>query len=174
VKKKPTWTDKLDVQANLDRRLPRLADKYLAQGRRALAKGHNWKEVHEFRLATKRLRYTFELFADTYGSALDKPIEQLKHVQTALGDANDCLITAGLIEKVSGMEEIHGRLTAKAESKLKKLRAWWTLNFVSDNADQAGLINLPANKTRIEPVPQAKPGSAPKRSQSRPGSNGKR
>ena len=50
--------------------------------------------MHAFRLKTKRLRYTLELFRACYGPSFEQRIEALKEMQTLLGEINDC--AAGL------------------------------------------------------------------------------
>jgi hypothetical protein len=48
------------------------------------------EELHAFRLKTKRLRYTLELFRPCYSAALEQRLELLREIQTVLGDLNDC------------------------------------------------------------------------------------
>jgi len=123
------WRADLDVNENLRRRLPKLARKYFNRGDRALSMRHGWDDIHEFRLETKRFRYTLELFRSQYGPALERRIDDLKHVQKLLGEANDCIVTSELLETLPGSEELRGHLTARAESKVKKLSTWWRANL---------------------------------------------
>ena len=141
MKKKP-WSDELDVTANLRRRLPKLARKYFSRSRYALAKKRGWDEIHEFRLATKRFRYTLELFRPEYGPGLEKRIDELKQVQKLLGDANDCMVTATLLEPLPDTAELRAELAATAESKLNKLRSWWRANLASKAAEERWVLYL--------------------------------
>lgn len=48
------------------------------------------EELHEMRIAAKRLRYTLEIFAPLYEKRLEPPIKVVKEIQTLLGDLHDC------------------------------------------------------------------------------------
>ena len=143
VKKiKQQWSAELDVAANLRRRLPKLARKYFNRGQHALGSNRGWDEIHEFRLETKRFRYTLELFRSEYGPGLEKRIDELRHVQTLLGDANDCVMTAALLDPLPDTEELRSQLKAKAESKLDKLRLWWRANLGSAASEERWILYL--------------------------------
>ncbi|MEI9973986.1 MAG: CHAD domain-containing protein [Ignavibacteriota bacterium] len=47
-------------------------------------------ELHVIRLATKRVRYTLELFRPCYGPGLELRITSLQRLQQLLGEVNDC------------------------------------------------------------------------------------
>lgn len=47
-------------------------------------------ELHEMRIAAKRLRYTLEIFAPLYGKRFDKPLKIIKEIQERLGSLHDC------------------------------------------------------------------------------------
>lgn len=47
-------------------------------------------ELHEMRIAAKRLRYTLEIFAPAYNGALDRFAESVRALQQSLGDLHDC------------------------------------------------------------------------------------
>jgi CHAD domain-containing protein len=46
-------------------------------------------ELHEMRIAAKRLRYTLEIFAPLYGAELTAAIESVKSIQEQLGAIHD-------------------------------------------------------------------------------------
>lgn len=48
------------------------------------------EELHEMRIAAKRLRYTLEIFAPLYEKRLESAIKVVKEIQTLLGDLHDC------------------------------------------------------------------------------------
>jgi CHAD domain-containing protein len=73
--------------------LPMMAGEYFAAGRKMVAANREPKDLHPFRLATKRFRYTLEIFRDVYGPAMADRLKQLKPVQDALGAVNDCVAT---------------------------------------------------------------------------------
>ena len=91
------WDDSASAGANARRRLPVLMRAYYAQGRR-LAGGDLSPEIlHEFRLATKRLRYTVEMFRACYGPGIDRWLVALRQIQDHLGAINDCVATKELV-----------------------------------------------------------------------------
>ena len=127
--KKKLWKRSLTIRDNLRRRLPSMATDYFDAGRTALAPGKTWDEMHQFRLATKRFRYTLEICRPAYGPALDLRIKLLREIQTLLGDINDCVVTAGMVAADAGTEEVREKLAARAEDKTKKLRKYWAAQF---------------------------------------------
>lgn len=54
-------------------------------------------ELHDLRIAAKRLRYTLELFADVLGDTTDVQIERVKAIQEALGNLHDLDVHIALI-----------------------------------------------------------------------------
>lgn len=56
----------------------------------ALADPLRIADHHAMRIATKRLRYTLELFAPLYDDELKAELRELKRLQEALGDLHDC------------------------------------------------------------------------------------
>jgi CHAD domain-containing protein len=162
--RKKLWKRRLDVQGNVRRRLPELAARYIRRGNRAFRKGKEWDDVHKFRIATKRFRYTLELFEGQYGPGLTKRIDELKQLQTLLGDANDCIATAALLNAVPDTADLRTELASKADAKLKKARAWWRSHLGNTDAEHLWLSylqraavdsenggeQLPARKTSVK------------------------
>ena len=128
-KTKKIWDADASVRQNVGRRLPKMARKYLASGTQALEGQSSWEEMHEFRLATKRFRYSVELFGPLYGPGVDTRLEDLRTIQTMLGEANDCIVTAAMLGNATETASARERLQEKAEAKTKKLRAWWRASF---------------------------------------------
>ena len=48
------------------------------------------EELHAMRIASKRLRYTMEVFEPLYDGELKQPLKTVRKVQTMLGDIHDC------------------------------------------------------------------------------------
>ncbi len=123
------WNDALPVADNVARALPSLAEKWFAAGDKALQPGVTWDEMHQFRLLTKRFRYSLEIFAPLYGPSLLKRIEQLRKLQNFLGDINDCITAQTLLglDDVDG--SLHRALAERAEQKTSELRQYWAATF---------------------------------------------
>jgi CHAD domain-containing protein len=57
------------------------------------------EELHDARIATKRLRYTLEMFQPIYETKDGKLLDQLKLLQEELGQVRDADVRIGLIEE---------------------------------------------------------------------------
>jgi CHAD domain-containing protein len=79
MKWKPSGTAAESAQAAL----PKQAQKYFKAGRKAANGKRTPDELHKFRIATKKFRYTLELFEPVYGPTLKR------HIQSILGKLND-------------------------------------------------------------------------------------
>jgi CHAD domain-containing protein len=93
------WDDRAGAAANARRELPRLAASYFARVRELLAEEPSPSKLHRLRLATKRLRYTLELFRPCYGPGLETRLAALRRVQQLLGEVNDSGAAGRLLSK---------------------------------------------------------------------------
>lgn len=125
--KKQRWSESETLAANVQRVLPGLARKWFAAGAAAMQDGVGWPEMHDFRLLTKRFRYTLEIFQPLYGPSLEVRVRQLRKLQTYLGEINDCITTLELVP--ADADEIRGALSARAEEKTAELRRFWAKQF---------------------------------------------
>jgi CHAD domain-containing protein len=102
--------------------LPKLARKYFEAGRKAIEGKRPPEELHEFRLETKRFRYTLELFRPLYGPNLDRNLKSLRELQSALGKISDF---QAIHRVVAGDHELETHLQHAQKAKLKDLRQSW-------------------------------------------------
>ena len=93
------WDDRVGAAANARRKLPALLAAYFANVRGLLEKEPSPPKLHRLRLATKRLRYTLELFRPCYGPGLETRLAELRHVQQLLGEVNDSVATRRFLSK---------------------------------------------------------------------------
>jgi CHAD domain-containing protein len=118
---------------NAHRSLPRLAGEYFAQVRAVLAESSDARDLHRARLATKRFRYTLELFRSCYGPGLETRIATLRRVQQLLGDVNDRVASWTLLSKAMAQSPqrkmVHAFLRHKARHDAAAFRLEWTENF---------------------------------------------
>jgi CHAD domain-containing protein len=84
-----TWNGQAPAADNARKYLPQLVTDYFACGRELLARHPKPAELHALRLATKRLRYTLELFRPCYGPGIRTRIAALRELQQSLGEIND-------------------------------------------------------------------------------------
>jgi CHAD domain-containing protein len=125
------WKNSETIGKNLARVVPALISDYFQAGDQAMSKGVSWKKLHHFRLETKHLRYTLELFESEYGPLFQTKLSELRKVQTMLGDINDCMMTRKLLGKAADMKLARDLLGKKADNKLKKLRNYWKTKFAT-------------------------------------------
>lgn len=97
---------------------------FFRAGRRALRHPRE-KRLHALRLAGKRLRYTIELLAPALDSSTPERLRELKHVQDALGQINDCASARLLTED----EGFHAWLAAEQERQGERFEEYWRRCF---------------------------------------------
>ena len=90
--------------------------------------------MHRFRLHTKALRYTVELFRPCYGPGLDLRLAALRKIQDCLGAMSDYATTKDLIASKlpRGDPErlrLSRLLTARTRRKCAELRRYWGQSF---------------------------------------------
>lgn len=157
------WSDRHGIAANLSRAMPKLVRDYFEAGRKAMKPSRSWDEMHEFRLESKRFRYTLELFQPLYGKRLDPYLERLKQVQDYLGDINDAITARGLLKGVARATEARKMLADRASKKSKKLREYWTQSFDADQSEIIWSAFLASYGSELPP-----PSRAPVRSKRTP------
>ena len=78
-------------------------------------------ELHQMRIAAKRLRYTMEIFADLYGDGLNVYIKAVKKIQKYLGEMHDCVVWLSYLPKFIKVEKKHIVRYKDAEQRLKSI-----------------------------------------------------
>ena len=91
------WMPDESCAMNASHVLPSLAAQYFRHGRTVCVKGTSPEELHEFRLAGKRLRYCLELFGELYGPSMGRRLKTLRDIQRRLGVLSDCDATTALL-----------------------------------------------------------------------------
>jgi CHAD domain-containing protein len=148
------WDERAGPISNARRELPALAADYFAYVREVLAHRTPPAELHRVRLATKRLRYTLELFRDCYGPGLEARLEALRKVQQALGDLNDSVASRELLKKAMGSPAQSARvdkfLEQRAREQARQFRQHWAEVFDAEGREQwfAGYLSRNARTPR--------------------------
>ena len=96
-KRNTVWNPAKSPVENARSVLPDLAARYLAAGRKLTAAEVTPEALHQFRLATKRFRYTLELFRPCYPPGLELRLAALRRISLCLGEINDYVTTRGLL-----------------------------------------------------------------------------
>ena len=126
---KVEWAPRSRPDINARRHLPQIVAAYFAEARDLLQEVSTPAGLHRLRLISKRLRYTLELFRPCYPPALDERIAALKGVQELLGDINDAVVTAHLIEDMPGSARMQAYLQELAARKADEFRTEWRNRF---------------------------------------------
>jgi CHAD domain-containing protein len=141
------WDKRTGVAANARRQLPPMVAAYFSQVREFLAADAPPRRLHRVRLASKRLRYTLELFRPCYPAGLEERLEALKKLQDWLGEVNDAVASGSLLRAAlkrqpkvrKFLEDRAGEKAAEAVRYWKETfdapgqEAWWT-DFLAKNA----------------------------------------
>lgn len=128
------WDLAADPIENARTRLPAMARDYFARARALLAKDVRPDQFHPLRLATKRFRYTLELFRHCYGPGLKERLEALRELQNFLGDINDAVATGRIAATLLPAESpdrkrFEEALHKLAAEKTEGFRKHWTEVF---------------------------------------------
>ena len=143
------WNDAVGAAANARRHLPALVTDYFVRVRQLLAADPAPAELHVIRLASKRLRYTLELFRPCYGPGLKMRLAALQQVQQILGEVNDCAATErliqGLMPESPSLRRAQQFLQRRAAAKAAELRREWRQGFDAPGREQWWLGYLAGN-----------------------------
>ncbi|MBI3281809.1 MAG: CHAD domain-containing protein [Acidobacteria bacterium] len=145
------WDDKLTLDRNLRVILPEVAREWHDTGQKAIAPGTTWDDMHDFRLHTKRMRYTLELFRPAYGPGLDKHLKSLRKLQQLLGRMNDTITTHALLAERPEFDALLPRLDRRAARQRVEVRAYWRRNF-ADEAPASRWIDYLARGIKRRPA----------------------
>jgi len=148
-KRRVRWDEHAGAQANAQRHLPPLVAEYFATVRDFLAKDPAPPKLHCLRLATKRLRYTLELFRPCYGPALDTRLAALRQVQQLLGEVNDCAAAWRLLSAAMNPSPQRTRvkhyLERQAQAKAQEFRRHWAEVFDAPGQEQGWVAYFARN-----------------------------
>jgi CHAD domain-containing protein len=86
--------------------------------------GDNATDLHQFRLATKHLRYTIELFAPVYGRGAQTKLGVLKDIQSHLGKFHDCQ-AARELGAIKNDPQLQEWLSNRQEAQREKFQKTW-------------------------------------------------
>ena len=83
------------------------------------------RELHNLRIATKRLRYTLEIFADFLSGDCKPLLKELEQIQEELGQLHDSDVLIALLRLCLGSQEspVTGQLVSRPEKQTKATRS---------------------------------------------------
>jgi CHAD domain-containing protein len=120
---------RIAVEQTAHRILPRMAADFVDRGNAASESKVSPEKLHAFRLASKKFRYTLELFAPLYDAALNGWLESIKAIQTVLGDINDCATVAQMLAGYKGSGATETWLKKRQRRKTEQFSKQWQEEF---------------------------------------------
>jgi CHAD domain-containing protein len=124
------WDEKAGVLPNVRRELPQLLTAYFSRVREVLAEEASPRDLHRLRLASKRLRYTLELFRPCYPAAFEERLDALKKLQDWLGEVNDAVATRRLLRgSLERQQKVRKFLDDRAEQQAAEFARYWKETF---------------------------------------------
>jgi CHAD domain-containing protein len=117
--------------------LPDMLKDHLRRGHLAARKDTPEKKLHRFRIATKEVRYTLDLFTPLYGDGVGDLGEKLKKLQTHLGSIHDCIIARDLVKDAqspAGKKEIVREIQKRRDKKTERFLRDYRRNFEDQEA----------------------------------------
>lgn len=85
-----------NVARNFRRVVPAMLVRYYRRGQRLLKRNPTDADLHRFRIRTKRVRYTLELYADIFPAR--DALERFRKTQDLLGRLQDCQKLCGFLK----------------------------------------------------------------------------
>jgi CHAD domain-containing protein len=102
-----------------------MASDFLQFGDMAAKQTTSASEVHRFRIACKKFRYTLEVVEPFYGSRLIPWIQRVKALQSVLGNVNDCETVLHMISEWGAGKRLIAKLERRQNRELNKFRKIW-------------------------------------------------
>ena len=109
--------------------LPGMAQDFFERGDQAANVKADPRDLHRFRLVSKKFRYTLELFTPIGGTSLNPKLEAMRRVQTLLGDINDIETVRDILGQYEGAEPVIAWLKKRQRKRLTEFRAHWATTF---------------------------------------------
>jgi CHAD domain-containing protein len=142
---------KVAVEDTARKPLPAMARDFLERGDAASQPKASPEKLHAFRIASKKFRYSLELFAPLYEREVSAWIASIKRIQTLLGDINDCETVLHMVVDQKGGGAMVGRLKKRQRRKVEEFLSAWGEEF----GDRAAV------RTRVEALANPQEASHP-------------
>lgn len=146
--------------------LPGMAQDFFERGDEAAGVKAHPRELHRFRLVSKKFRYSLELFTPLCGTSLNPKLEAIRRVQTLLGDINDFETVRNMLAQYQGAEAMIAWLKKRQRKRLGQFREYWATTFgpAEERESWIDFLKHLATETRAAKKTVARSGSP-----SRPG-----
>ena len=163
-------SSKAPIARTAHRMLPRMAQEFFERGNEAAGTKTAPRELHHFRIASKKFRYTLELFASVYGPSLESSLERIRRTQELLGDINDCDTVRNLLSRYKQADRLMSWLKKRQRRRIEEFRRYWTDTFAGDGELRSwrALLSRPAGGMRQARKPAGRAGMASQATGRRP------
>ncbi len=141
------WLETETAAVNAHRALPLLVTNYFEAGREAAKRHKSARELHRFRVKTKRFRYALEMFAPVYGVELASRLRALQRLQKMLGEISDVYTIRELLKHDGHKQDLH----AEGKRRIHEFREYWKSVFdASDQLEQWTAVLSGAPKSSLK------------------------
>ena len=155
---------KATVARTARRMLPGMAQDFFEHGDKASSAKASPRELHSFRIALKKFRYTIELFAPLCGPSVNPKLEAVRRVQTLLGDFNDFETLRDIVRPYAGAAAVTTWVKKRQRKRLAEFRECWATSFASAEERQRWidyLRHLAEPPSAKKPAGRSVPESSP-------------
>jgi len=122
---------KAPIAKTAQRMLPRMAEQFFKRGNEAAKTKASPRELHQFRISSKKFRYTLELFPSLYGPPLNTLLQEIRRGQRLLGDINDCETVIDTLSQYRLADELRSWLKKRQRRKMEQFQRYWTETFAA-------------------------------------------
>jgi len=129
--------NKSSIERTAQRMLPPMAKEFFERGNEAVHTVASPRELHQFRIICKKFRYTLELFAPTFGPALNARMEVIKRAQGLLGDINDYDTVRRILSSYKGDERLVLWLKKRQRRRVEDFHRFWS-QMLASRAEMQG------------------------------------
>ena len=161
---------KTGIARTAQRMLPRMAQQFFERGNESAKTKASPRELHQFRITSKKFRYTLELFPSVYGPPLNSSLEKIRRSQRLLGDINDCETVRGMLSQYKAADTFMSWLKKRQRRKMEQFQRYWTEAFAADGEMRKwnALLSRPAGSLREARKPPARAGLVSQTASRRP------
>src|SRR5579863_2786902 len=142
------------------RMLPRVAQEFFERGNQAAKTKKSPAELHRFRIASKKFRYTLELFTSLYGPGMNSSLEKIRQAQGLLGEINDCETVRSLLAHYKNADSLMSWLRKRQRRKIEEFHEFWEETFGGDREMRSwnAFLRRPIERVRPARKPVARVG----------------
>ena len=147
--------------------LPGMLKRFIKSGNAAANEKAGAEELHAFRIASKKFRYSLEIFAPLYGPQCQNSLTKLKQIQDLLGENNDWATVERMVSRVKGTETLAAWLQIKQRKTTEEFCRYWRAEFGTPEQLKALTASMRRSRPRAavkkKPVGRSEPpAQAPK------------